>query len=511
MVTPSLGRRHLMCAILMLLCLAQTAPTPVAYGVEASLGSPDAPHAPPEPGDPWGWGYNLWGQLGDGSTADRSTPVQLPLPTGVVALSGGYYHTLALQNGGRVYAWGRNADGQLGIGSSDGDPHPYAAEVPGLSTVTAIAAGAFHSLALRSDGSVWAWGWNDTGQLGDGTTTTRLSPVQVLPPGSGVVAIAAGYGHSLALKSDGTVLAWGYNAEGQLGDGTTSQHETPLPVLGLADVTAIGAGWFHSLAVKDDGAAWAWGMGIYGQLGVGSQADSAIPLQVAGLTGVSGIAAGHFHSLAVTSDQALWAWGNNNQGQLGDGTVGDGTAPNIRTTPYHVAGFPAGVAVTAAAGGWGHTLALLEDGSAWSWGLNQAGQLGTGAAPQDRVTAETPAEHRALGDQATWGHALSVRRDMASPTSTSEFYRATPAQIPALSRVALVAAGYYHSLAMVPNPRPAWDVNGDHIADIADIALIGLHWQESGTPGWIPEDANGDGVIDVGDIAVVGLHWLEIW
>jgi alpha-tubulin suppressor-like RCC1 family protein len=511
MIERILRRTRYRGAIPALLCLVQAVFAPILGAAPAYAPAPLGRAEAPQPGDAWAWGYNQWGQLGIGPSSDRNLPVQLLAPSGVNALSGGYYHTLALHSSGQVYAWGRNADGQLGLGSSDNEAHPYATPTPGLDAIVAIAAGAFHNLALAADGAVWAWGYNHTGQLGDGTTATRTSPVQVLAAGSGVVAIAAGYGHSLALREDGTVLSWGYNAEGQLGDGTTSQREIPLPIPGLTGVSAIAAGWFHSLALKDDGATWAWGMGIYGQLGSGTQANASVPLAVAGLAGVSGISAGHFHSLAVKEDGTLWAWGNNNQGQLGDGTVGDGT-PNIRTLPYKVAGFTAGVAVTAAAGGWGHTLALLDDGTAWSWGLNLAGQLGTGPAVAQAAALSVPeVERRTLGDEATWGDAFALRADAHGSAAPSAIYRATPAPITALSGVALAAAGYYHSLAMIPNPRPAWDVNGDHIADIADVSLVGLHWLQSGPPGWIPEDVNGDGFIDVADIAVIGAHWLQTW
>ena len=194
-----------------------------------------------------------------------------------------------------------------------------------------IAGGYAHSLRLRSDGTVWAWGNNANGQLGDGSTTERHTPV----PASGlagVVAIAAGQLHSLALKSDGTVWAWGYNYYGQLGDGSTTDRWGPVPVSGLAGVVAIAAGDWHSLALKSDGTVWAWGYNVAGELGDGSTTQRTAPVPVSGLTGMVAIGGGLYHSLALKSDGTVWAWGWNYFGQLGDGTT------TQRLTPVPVSG-----------------------------------------------------------------------------------------------------------------------------------------------------------------------------
>jgi len=189
-----------------------------------------------------------------------------------------------------------------------------------------IAGGGHHSLALRNDGTVWAWGRNNYGQLGDGTTTERHTPVQVANL-TGVQAIAGGFSHSLALRSDGTVWAWGRNSKGQLGDGTTTNRTTPVQVLNLTGVQAIAGGFFHSLALKSDGTVWAWGYNHFGQLGDGTTANRTIPVQVADLTGVQAIAAGSDHSLALRNDGTVWAWGWNYLGQLGDGTTANRSIP----------------------------------------------------------------------------------------------------------------------------------------------------------------------------------------
>jgi alpha-tubulin suppressor-like RCC1 family protein len=226
-------------------------------------------------------------------------------------------------------------------------------QVSALSGVTAIAGGFAHSLALKSDGTVWAWGYNSNGQLGDGTYTTRNTPVQVSAL-SGVTAIAAGAYHSLALKSDGTVWASGWDVVGQLGNGTSTDSNTPVQVSGLSGMTAIAGGYFHSLALKSDGTVWAWGFNGYGELGNGTYTNSNTPVQVSGLSGVTAIAGGYFHSLALKSDGTVWAWGQDIFGQLGNGTFIT-TPPDGIGTPTQVSGLSG---ITAVAGGAYHSLAL---------------------------------------------------------------------------------------------------------------------------------------------------------
>ena len=219
---------------------------------------------------------------------------------------GGNQHTLAICNNGTVNAYGQNLWGQLGNGTynSSGVPVP----VTGLTGIIAVDAcgfpdvyyGGLHSLALKNDGTVWAWGSNINGQLGNGTNTNSNVPVQVSGL-SGITAIAGGHNgsFSLALKNNGTVWAWGDNSTGQLGNGTTTNSNVPVQVNGLTGVVGIAGGGWHALAVKSDGTVWAWGNNIYGQLGNGTTYDSYIPVQVSSLTGISDVAAAVRHSLAL--------------------------------------------------------------------------------------------------------------------------------------------------------------------------------------------------------------------
>ena len=225
---------------------------------------------------------------------------------------------------------------------------------PRLTGVVQVAGGSAHSLALKSDGTVWAWGYNVNGQLGDANNgTSRNTPVQVLNL-AGVVQIASGgIRHSLALKSDGTVWAWGWNIFGQLGDGTNTDRNVPAQVSGLTDMVQIAGGQYHSLAVKSDGTVWSWGRNLDGQLGDGTDTNSNVPVQALGLTGVvQSASCGFGHSLALKSDGTVWAWGANSQGQVGDGTTAQ------RSTPVQVLGL---VGMTHIAGGSFHSLAVQAD------------------------------------------------------------------------------------------------------------------------------------------------------
>ena len=263
-------------------------------------------------------------------------------------------------------AWGANGDGELGNGTTTNSSVPTA--VTGLSSgVTAIAAGSGQSLAVQN-GGVYAWGYNDYGQLGNGTTTNSSVPIAVTGLSSGATAIAGGYSHSLAIQNGGA-YAWGDNNYGQLGNGTTTNSPTPVAVTGLSSgVTAVAGGNSHSLAVQTGGV-YAWGYNSTGQLGNGTTNNSSTPVVVTGLSsGVTAIAAGYAYSLAVQNGGA-YAWGFNQFGNLGNGTT------NTSTTPVAVTGLSSGV--TAISAGYGHGIAV-QNGGVYAWGENDYGQLGDG-------------------------------------------------------------------------------------------------------------------------------------
>jgi len=346
------------------------------------------------------WGYNGNGQLGDGTTTDRTKPVNVSgLASGVSAIAAGDSHTCALTSGGGVKCWGANYFGQLGEGTTTQRLTPV--DVSGLASgVIAIAAGDSHTCALTSGGGVKCWGRNDYGQLGDGTTTQRLTPVDVSLLASGVSAIAAGKYHTCALIAGGWVMCWGYNAAGQLGDGTTTDRYTPVDVLLASGVSTIATGANHTCALTAGGGVKCWGWNGSGQLGDGTTTDRTTPVDVSGLaSGVSAIAAGGLHTCARTAGGGVKCWGRNAEGQLGDGTTTD------RYTPVDVSGLASGVSAIAA--GYYHTCARTAGGGVKCWGWNAFGQLGDGTTtnrltPVNVVVATLTKTYRSTGSQDGW-------------------------------------------------------------------------------------------------------------
>ena len=363
-------------------------------------------------GTVWAWGGNGYGQLGNGITTSSSSPVRVSNLTAATAIAAGGSHSLALKSDGTVWAWGDNYSGQLGNGNSGSlSANPTPAQVANLTGATAVAAGGSHSLAAKSDGTVWAWGDNTYGQLGNGTITNSSTPVQASNL-SGVTTVAGGGNYSLALKSDGTVWAWGYNKDGELGNGTTKNSTTPVQVSNLTGATAIAAGADHSLAVKSDGTVWAWGYNGFGELGNGTTKNSTTPVQVSNLTGVSAVAGGEFHSLALKSDGTLWGFGYNIDGEFGNGTTTNSSLP-----------VQANLTGAAAVGaGANHSLTAKADGTAWAWGRNDAGQLGNGTT----TNASTPVQISNLnGGQGTGTtytyNGDGLRTTKTTGTNTSKF------------------------------------------------------------------------------------------
>ncbi|MEN6349224.1 MAG: immunoglobulin-like domain-containing protein [Syntrophomonas sp.] len=379
--------------------------TPLAAGYFQSM-------AVKNDGSVWAWGLNDTGQLGDGTTTNQFIPVQVHNLQDIKAVSAGDYHSAALTGTGTVWVWGDNGSGQLGDGSET--DHNTPVQVPGLTGVTAIAAGGRHNLGLTGSGRIKAWGHSYYGQVGNGETITNCGTPVELSSLAGIVAVAAGANHSLAIMgSDGSVWAWGCNDRGQLGDGTNTSHSTPTKVPGLSGITAISATFRgdHSLAVAGDGSVWAWGANDYGQLGDGTKTDRNTPVKVLGLDGVKIVAviAGHRHSLALASDGTVWGWGNNFDGQVGDG-VATAAETNVNTSASKVVGLTGATAI--AVGGF-HSLALKNDGTVWAWGANRIGQLGTG----DSDFHSTPAQVQGAGEVGKLTDIMQPNGQTSTPVS----------------------------------------------------------------------------------------------
>jgi alpha-tubulin suppressor-like RCC1 family protein len=360
-------------------------------------------------------------------------------------------------------AWGDNEYGNLGDGTFVQRP----AAVNVGSNVTQVAAGYDHSLAVISDGSVWSWGSNTFGQLGTGSAQSAASPQLVSGISGTITKVATGWSHSLALGSDGTVWAWGDNQYGELGDGNLIQSNTPVKLVGLSNVTQIAAGDDWSLALRSDGTVWAWGNNLYNELGaqVPDVYDASdVPVQVAGLSGVTQIAAGASFGMAIQTTvklgflrHSLFTWGQEVWGQVGNGQLTDPESPGGVINPYQVTGIPAPAAIAA---GTYSAMMVGTDGSVWGWGQNLFGNLGVGSgngilySPTQTLNPGSGIIQLAAG----YDYVLGLRSDgtvvawgnnsngqLGDGTTTTSV---TPVQVYGLSGVSQVSAGLDYSLAV---------------------------------------------------------------
>ncbi|MCZ6692209.1 MAG: hypothetical protein O7H41_21710 [Planctomycetota bacterium] len=367
------------------------------------------------PGSLKAWGHNGWGQVGDGTMEDRVLPVDVIGLSQVIDIAASDNHTVALRVDGTVWTWGNNFAGQLGDGTQIDRPFPGQVVDLGdpsgyLTGVIDVAAGpnyGNHTIALKADGTLRAWGSNWWGQCGDGTIgNIKLEPIQVLDPGdpsgylTGVAAITAGDVYTGALKRDGTAWSIGGSTEGVHGDGTTESRSLPVQVVDLADPTGylqgieqISGTGRHVLALMSDGTVRAWGRNANGQLGIGQWTwSSLVPVPVVDptdpsgvLTGVTAVAAGSDHSLALLQDGTVRSWGHGQFGQLGnDDTPSWQLTPVPVLDPSDATGLLQGVIAIAA--GEVHSMAILIQGDVKAWGDNFAGQIGDGTRDNMRLT-----------------------------------------------------------------------------------------------------------------------------
>ncbi len=397
----------------------------IPYGFSLAVGSD---------GNAYAWGDNRYGQLGDGTTTSRHTPVMvkkpdrktytdLPADFTYVQVSAGSYYSLALGSDGYAYAWGWNPYGQLGNNTTSGNnanPVPVRVRDPaspedaskGLQAVQ-VSAGYSHSLAVGSDGYAYAWGYNEYGKLGNNNNHPSDVPVHVCDPadaskGLKAIQVSAEWRHSLAIGSDGYAYAWGYNKNGQLGNNSTSgENANPVPVRvrdpaspedaskGLQAIQ-ISGGYSHSLAVGSDGYAYAWGFDYCSQLGNNSTTDSTVPVHVRdpaspndddkGLRATQ-VDGGYEHSLAVGSDGYAYAWGNNDKGQLGNNATSGYYSYPVKVLASEQSSSKAGPWLHAARiiAGDQHSLAIDTDGNTKAWGRNDSGRLGDGTTSSSSV------------------------------------------------------------------------------------------------------------------------------
>lgn len=314
----------------------------------------------------WAWGYNTYGELGDGTTVSRTIPKQIGIDRNWKALSAGYFHSVAIKTDGTLWGWGDNSDGELGDGTIIKRFNP--AQIGTDKDWRSTAVGYGNTVAIKTNGTLWAWGANIYGEMGDGTTTNILVPTQVGTANDWqMVGISH---HTVALKKDGTLWAWGFNLYGQLGLGDTAHKTTPRQIGVAKDWQFISVGSEHTMAIKTDGTLWAWGHNWNGQLGDGTSggtADKFTPEQIGTAKDWQLVSAGNYHTMAIKKDGTLWGWGNNSYWELGDSSLRSALTPKQIGTANDWQWVSAGNF---------HTMALKKDGTLWGCGDNFYGELG---------------------------------------------------------------------------------------------------------------------------------------
>jgi alpha-tubulin suppressor-like RCC1 family protein len=350
------------------------------------------------------WGSNTFGQLGDNTTTSRLSPVSVVGGfTDWIQVSAGGTHSLGLRANGTAWAWGSNNAGRLGDNTTTSRSSPVSV-VGGFTDWIQVSAGGSHSLGVRANGTAWAWGNNISGRLGDNTTATKSSPVSVVGGFTDWVQVSAGGDHSLGVRANGTAWTWGSNPFGQLGDNTTTSRLSPVSVVGgFTDWVQVSAGGDHSLGLRTNGTAWAWGSNGNGRLGDNTVTARSSPVSVVGgFTDWIQVSAGNGHSLGLRTNGTAWAWGINTSGRLGDNTT------TSRLSPVSVVGgFTDWIQVSA---GGSHSLGVRANGSAWGWGSNVSGSLG------DNTTTSRRSPVSVVGGFTDWiqvsaggSHSLGLR------------------------------------------------------------------------------------------------------
>ncbi|WP_300618489.1 hypothetical protein [Dokdonella sp.] len=439
--------------------VARPVPTDVvglASGVAAIAAGVNHTCAVMASGDVKCWGYNYSGQLGDGTTVSSPIPLQVPrLEPGTAAIATGFMHTCALSVHGDIQCWGDNSLGQLGSGTPS-DPTSAPSEVHGFATgFASFDAGFDHTCALSRSGTTQCWGDNQLGQLGVGAVSAEANPTprEVLGLADTAIALAVGGYHTCATFASGAAQCWGYNGDGELGDGSTASRTLPVDVSALDEGAALlSAGGQHTCAITPSGAAKCWGWNAYGQVGDDSLVNRPEPVAVAGLDGdVASIAAFDSHTCALIAEGGVKCWGYNYSGQLGDGSYAD------RRVPVDVDGLPAGA--TSVVTGVEHSCALMLDATVKCWGLNDHGELGNGAIVHSSavpvavdgllgVQALTSGAHHACvltapGRVKCWG--LNNHGQLGDGSTVDS---AAAVDVAGLDDVVAIGAGYFHTCAL---------------------------------------------------------------
>lgn len=322
----------------------------------------------------WAWGSNADGRLGDNTTISKIVPTQIGTANNWSKVCASFSASYAIKTDGTLWAWGWNGNGELGLGTST-STFLVPTRVGTDTNWQSISSSDYFCLALKSNGTLWAWGRNDYGQLGDNSAVFRFSPVQI-GTDTNWQSISAGYGHSMAVKSNGTLWAWGENAYGKLGLGTTTTvYFAPTQVGVATNWQKVSGGYNHSLGIKTDGTLWAWGSNTNGQFGNASPTSSNVPIQIGTDTNWKEVSASQYFSYAIKTNLTLWSSGRNEQGQLGNGTS---SSTNVLVFTQVGTSSDSDKIAT----GYYHVLNTNQDGFIRGTGRNNSGQLGDGTTTQ---------------------------------------------------------------------------------------------------------------------------------
>jgi alpha-tubulin suppressor-like RCC1 family protein len=327
-------------------------------------------------GELYTWGANAGagpGRLGDGTVVNKSSPVQIGILTDWSQVAAGESHTAAVKTNGTLWAWGSNVNGQIGDNTSVARSSPVQIGALTNWSQVSVSVGSASTAAVKTTGTLWAWGRNDFGQLGQNTASGLVfvsSPVQIGAL-TNWAQVAAGGGHTLCVKTDGTLWAWGRNDSGQLGQNNTISRSSPVQVGALTDWTQVSANDRQVACVTTAGSLFTWGSNAEGRLGHNDVANRSSPVQVGALTNWLQASTGSSHTACVTTDGTLFAWGNNGSGRLGVNDI------VLRSSPVQIGALTTWAQISC---GGQHTAALKTAGTLWAWGGNflDAGQLGDG-------------------------------------------------------------------------------------------------------------------------------------
>ncbi|MDP1802494.1 MAG: T9SS type A sorting domain-containing protein [Bacteroidota bacterium] len=316
----------------------------------------------------WVWGNNTYGQFGNGGTTSQSTPLKIGTENKWQSIAVGGVQSVAVKTDGTLWAWGGNGNGELGDGTYINRDSPI--QIGSATNWKSVAAGEAHSLALKTDGTLWAWGYGADGQLGTGIfTAPTINTPTMVGTSNNWQSIAAGRFYTFAIKTNGTLWGWGSNTSGQLGDGTTSNiNDTPIQTGTDTDWQSVACAWGTTFAIKMDGTLWGWGQGYIGN---GSITSELSPVQIGTANNWQAVATAQFHFMASKNDGTLWTWGVNDYGQLGDGTNNDKLIPTQVGISNNWQSIAAGNR---------YSMAVKTDGTLFTWGKNINSQLGDGTA-----------------------------------------------------------------------------------------------------------------------------------